>query len=164
MKRRNAAIAALVVCGSAWAWFAFRPGPEARIERRLQALAAEFNESATDGLGTAARAARIGSYFTDDVVVDLGRGTPPIHGRETLIGMTARLQPRTAVLRLELLDITVVLRSHDTADVSLTATFGRRAIGAESAESVDARELAITMIETGGEWRLSRVGVVDPFR
>ena len=165
MIRRSAAIAAVViVCAGAWAWFAFRPGPEARIERRLQALAAEFNESTTDGLGTVARAARIGSYFTDDVVIDLGRGTPPIQGRETLIGMTARLQPRTASLRLELLDITVVLRSPDTADVSLTAAFGRRAIGVESAESVDARELAITMNETVGEWRLSRVRVVEAFR
>lgn len=164
MNGRSAAIAAVVVCAGAWAWIEFRPGPEARIERRLQALAAEFNESTTDGLGTVARAARIGSYFTDDVVVDLGRGSPPIHGRETLIGMTARLQPRTAALRLDLLDITVVLRSDDRADVSLTATFGRSAIGVESAESVDARELAITMIETGGEWRVSHVRVVDAFR
>lgn len=164
MNRRSAAIAAVAVCAGAWAWFAFRPGPEARIERRLQALAAEFNESTTDGLGTVARAARIGSYFTDDVVVDLGQGTPPIQGRETVIGMTARLQPRTAALRLELVDITVALRSHDRADVSLTATFGRRAIGVESAESVDARELAITMMETGGEWRVSHVRVVDAFR
>ena len=161
MNRRSAAIAAVAVCGGTWAWFAFWPGPEAQIQRRLQTFAAEFNESTADGLGTVARAARLGSYFTDDVVVDLGPGAPPIQGRETLIGMAARLQPRTAAFRLELLDVTVVLRTADSADVSLTAAFRRDAGGGES---IDARELAITMIETGGEWRMSGVRIVEAFR
>ena len=75
---------------------------------------------------TIAHAARIGTYFTEDIVVDLGKGTPPIQGRETLIGMAARLQPRTAAFTLELLDITVEMRSPSTAEVSLTAAFRRR--------------------------------------
>ena len=161
MNRRNAGIAAVVVAAGVWAWFVFWPSREARIERRLQAFAEEFNESTTDGLGTVARAARLGSYFTEDAIVDLGRGSPPLHGRETLIGMAARLQPRTSAFRLELLDMTVAIRSDDVANVSLTAAFGR---GPGGTESMDARELAITMVETGGEWRMSQVRVVETFR
>ena len=161
MNRRNAVIAAVAVAAGVWAWFVFWPSREARIQRRLQAFAEEFNESTTDGLGTVARAARLGSYFTEDVIVDLGRGSPPLQGRETLIGMAARLQPRTSAFRLELVDMTVVVRPDGGADVSLTAAFGR---GPGGTESMDARELAITMVETGGEWRMSRVRVVETFR
>ena len=59
-----------------------------------------MNASTKDGLGTAARAAQIGSYFTEDAVVDFGGGSRPIQGRETLMGMAARLQPRTAAFRM----------------------------------------------------------------
>ena len=53
-----------------------------------------MNASTKDGLGTALRAAQIGSYFTEDAVVELGEGAAPIKGRDTLMGMVARLQPR----------------------------------------------------------------------
>lgn len=164
MGRRTIALGAVALCGLVvLAWFGWWPTAERRIERRLHQFAADFNASTADGLGTVARAARIGSYFTHDVVVDLGPNTPPIHGRETLIGMASRLQPRTAAFRLELLDVTVTPRSDALADVSLTAAFGR-SVAARDGESVDARELAITMVETGGEWRMSRVRIVEPFR
>ena len=164
MNRRSIAITAGAACAlGIWAWFAWWPGAEAQIERRLHEFASDFNESTSDGLGTVARAARLGSYFTEDVVIDLGRGAPPIHGRETLIGMAARLQPRTAAFRLELLDVTVALRTAALADVSLTATFGRSS-AASAVEAIDARELAITMVDAGGEWRMSRVQVVEAFR
>ena len=162
MNRRTLTLGAGAICAlGAWGWFAWPPSTEARIERRLRQFASEFNESTADGLGTVARAARIGSYFTEDVVVDVGRGTPPIQGRETLIGMAARLQPRTAAFRLELLDITVTPRNDSLAEVSLTAAFGRSAPGTDE---TDARELAITMVEPGGEWRMSHVRLVEAFR
>ena len=69
-------------------------------------------------------AAEIGGYFTDDVTVELGEGSPPIKGRDTLIGMITRLQPRTAEFRLELDDVTIeVVPGSNAADVLLTATF-----------------------------------------
>ena len=51
-----------------------RDAGRTRHSRRLDALRDEVNASTKDGLGTALRAAQIGSYFTDDVVVDLGEG------------------------------------------------------------------------------------------
>ena len=74
-----------------WGWRSWWPDDRRDIRRRLNAFESEFNDSTTEGLGTVARAARIGSYFTDDVVIELGQGSPPIRGRETLIGMASRL-------------------------------------------------------------------------
>jgi hypothetical protein len=102
------AVISVILC-SIWTWRTWWPTDEQRIARRLNALATDFNESTTEGFGAAARAARIGSYFTHDVVVEFGQGTPPIRGRDTLMGMVARLQPRTAAFTLERVDLNGVL-------------------------------------------------------
>ena len=164
MPRRTlvlAAIAAAIL--AAWFWRAWWPSDEQRIYRRLQAFAADFNAGTTDGFGTVARAAKLGGYFAEDVVVDLGSGTPPIQGRDTLTGMAARLQPRTAAFTLELVDVNPTVHKDGTADVSLTAAFKRRSL-ATGEESIDARELAVKLRKTGGDWRIARVTAVSAFR
>ena len=166
MSRR--AIAALtglaVVLLVVFAWRYWWPDDARDIRNRLNALADDFNESTTDGLGTVARAARLSTYFTDDVVIELGQGSPPIHGRETLIGMASRLQPRTSAFRLELLDINVDVKGGSEADVTLTAAF-RRLSGAAAGEgSIDAQEMALRMNKGNGDWRISHVAIVEPFR
>ena len=164
MRRPTVILVALAAAAAAYyAWRTWGPGDEQQIRRRLNAFAAEFNEGTTDGLGNVARAARLGSYFTDDIVVDLGHGSPPIQGRETLIGMAARLQPRTSAFRLELVDINVTPGQDSTAHVGLTAAFRRRSFGTGD-ESVDAREFALKMVKSGGEWRVDKVTAVDTFR
>jgi hypothetical protein len=157
-----AALAGVVFLG-VWAWRTWWPSDEREIRRRLQALATDFNESTTDGLGTVARAAKIGSYFTNDIVVDLGEGTPPIQGRETIIGMVGRLQPRTSAFKLELLDLNVHVSTPTTAEVNLTAAFRQRSLTTRE-ESLEARELAIAMVKGDNEWRVSRITTVEPFR
>ena len=97
-----------------------------------------------DGLGTVARAADIGSYFTDNVVVDFGEGAAPIVGRTTLVGMASRLERRTAAFRLRFDDVGVrVGPNGTTAAVTLTASFVQRA--GDAGESMDAREFQIGM-------------------
>lgn len=163
MQRRTAVIAAIAVALLAmWAWRVWWPSDEQRIRSRLRAFAADFNESTTDGLGTVARAARLGSYLTDDVVIELGSGSPPIQGRDTLMAMATRLQTRTAAFTLELVDINVTMAG-DEADVNLTMAFRRRSIGTGE-ESVDAREMALRMVKWDGEWRIRRASTVDTFR
>jgi hypothetical protein len=145
------------------AWRSWWPDDKRQIQNRLYAFADDFNESTTDGLGTVARAARLATYFTEDVVVELGQGSPPIHGRETLIGMTSRLQLRTSAFSLELLDVNVDLRPPAEAEVRLTAAF-RRLGGAGSEGSIEAQEMSLRMIKGNGEWRISHVATVEPFR
>lgn len=143
------------------AWRSRATPDERAIAARLEALRIEVNTSTTDGLGTAARATQIGSYFTDDAVVELGRGSPPITGRDTLMGMVARLQPRTAAFRMDLDDVSVeVVPGGGAADVLLTASFVRRSISTGE-ESLDAHEYALVMTKAGGVWRIARITAID---
>jgi hypothetical protein len=155
-----AALALVVLLG----WYAWPPGEEAAIRQRLKNLAADFNSDAVGGFAAAGRAASLGSYFTSDVVIEFGSGSEPIHGRETVLAMAARLRPRTSEFTVSFPDIEVVPGTDGaTAEVSLTAEIVRRSAGA-SEQVRDAREFAVTMQKHGGEWRIARVVAVDTLK
>lgn len=160
--RRTLAIVAIAVLGLL-AWRYLLPNDERDVRRRLNAFADAFNETAAAGVAAVAHAARIGSYFTEDVVVELGEGAPPIRGRQTLIAMATRLQPRTEAFTLELLDQNVTISSPSTAEINLTAAFRRRSRGSGE-DAVEAREFALRMVKTGGNWLVSEVRSVDAFK
>jgi hypothetical protein len=156
-------VVAVLIAAGAWVWLRWAPTPERAIQQRLRAFATELNSSTTDGLGSVARAARVGQYFTREVVIEFGGGSPPIHGRETLIGMAARLQPRTAAFVVELNDITVQMVDDTRADVALTAVIRRRDISSGE-ESLDAREFSADVRQVEGEWRMNRVTAVETLK
>jgi hypothetical protein len=157
-----AAAAVVVLAGLGW-WFLYAP-EERAIRARLAALRDDVNAGVVSGLDNVIRAGAIGSFFTEDVVVDLGAGTAAIDGRATVMGMAARLQPRTASFRVQLDDIGIDLRGDRTsADVRLTATFIRRSTTTDE-ESIDAREFALVMTKADGEWRISRMTAVDTLK
>ena len=162
---RRALIATLLLlaAGGAAVWYYGLSPDERQIQRRLRSFAGEFNEGTTDGLGTIARAARLGSYFTPDIVLELGGGSPPIQGRETLIGMATRLQPRTAAFVVEIDDVNVETIEGSHAEVVLTVLIRRRSF-ASGEESIDAREFAVRMRKEDGEWRMNHVVAVDTLR
>jgi len=156
------AIAAIAV--AVWAWNAWWPSDERAIRQRLGALAETVNEHAPEGLGTVTRATQIGGYFTDDVAIDLGSGTPPIRSRETLIGIAARMSPRLAGHTLEFDDVTVAIDSNQgTATVNLVAIW-TRSQGSSSGSGTDARELQLGMTKADGAWRIERVTALDTLR
>ena len=160
----RAAVLLVLLTAGVLAWRSRATPDERAIRGRLDALRAEVNASTKDGLGTAIRAAQIGSYFTEDAVVELGEGSVPIKGRETLMGMVARLQPRTAAFRMDLDDVTIeMVPGGDTADVLLTASFVRRSISTGE-ESLDAREYALVMTKAAGTWQIARITAIDAFR
>ena len=143
-------------------WSRWGSDDERVIRERIEALRSEVNRPA-DGLAAISRAANIGSYFTEDVVVDLGKGAAPIRGRMTIMGMAERLQPRTAAFRLEFDDVGVEMtRGAATADVTLTASFIRGSQTGE--ESRDAREFALGLTKAGGTWRIAQVTAIDVLR
>jgi SnoaL-like domain len=160
--RRIAAIVLAVVGVAVGAWFLLSPAdPGAAVRARLQALAEMVNRSTVDGLGPEARSAQLGAFFAEDVDIDLGRGAAPIHGRDTVIGMAERLQPRTAAFQLKFADVGVAMAASGvTADVHLTAEFIRRNI-TTGEETLDAREFTVGMRRVGGEWQIARVTAVD---
>jgi hypothetical protein len=160
----SAVILLVLLAAGIFAWRSRATPDEREIQARLDALRNEVNASTKDGLGTALRAAQIGSYFTDDAVVELGEGAAPIKGRDTVMGMVARLQPRTAAFRMDLDDITIdIVPGSTAADVLLTASFVRRNISTGE-ESLDAREYALVMTKADGTWRISRITAIDTLR
>ena len=160
--QRIAAIVLTVVGVAAGAWFLLSPADSgAAVRARLRALADLVNRSTVDGMGPEARGVQLGAFFAEDVDVDLGRGAAPIHGRDTVIGMAERLQPRTAAFQVKFADVGVAMApSGETADVHLTAEFLRRNI-TTGEETLDAREFTIGMRRVGGEWQIARVTAVD---
>lgn len=158
-KTAIAGVAAVVTVALAWVlWQRVSSADERAIRARLEALCAEINASAV------ARPEQIGSYFTEDAVVDLGKGTAAINGRQTLIGMAARLQPRTAAFRLAFDDIGVTLSPDRTAaDVALTASFVLRRLPTGD-ESRDAREFSVALTRADGAWRIARATAVEVLR
>jgi hypothetical protein len=146
------------------AWRSRESDDERAIRSRIEALRREMNSSTSGGLGAMARAAQIGSYFTDDATIELGEGASAIHGRDTVIGMAARLQPRTAEFRLDLDDISIeMVPGAQAADVLLTASFVRRSVSTGE-ESRDAREFALVCQKDAGTWRIERITAIDTLR
>jgi hypothetical protein len=163
MTRRVQLVAiAIALTGAAFWWWRGGSPAERDIRAMFTAFATEFNAGTTDGIGLLARAAHIGEHFTPDVVIELGQGSPPIHGRETLMGMASRLQPRTSAFVLELDDVNAEFADADHGEVTFTALIRRRDQSGE--ESIDAREFAADVVRTGGRWRVSRVVAVDTLR
>ena len=145
------------------AWVFWPEGDERAIKRRLNELVEEANESSGEGLALVARAAQLGSYFTSDVVVDLGSGTP-IGGRETLVGLASRFQPAAQGAVVGLADVVVAKRQGtDVADVALTVTV--TGVDARTGDrTMDAREFAVEMRKESGEWLIARASAVHTLK
>ena len=160
--QRTLAIALIAVAIAAGAWFLFAPADSgAPVRARLDALADMVNKSTVDGLGPEARSAQLGTFFTEDVDVELGSGAVPIHGRATVIGMASRLQPRTAAFQIKFQDVSVTMGDDgQTASVHLTAEFIRRAISTAE-ESLDAREFMLGMRRVGSDWQIAKVTAIS---
>jgi hypothetical protein len=116
----------LCLLAASLAVFACSGGEERAIRARLEALVAEANRPPAEGLGLVAHAATTGEYFTEDATVDLGPGTARIEGRDMLIGMVARLQPRMAAYRARLDDMDIRLAEGGRASVAVTVSITPR--------------------------------------
>jgi SnoaL-like domain len=163
MSRRLRLTVAVIAAVAALWWWKSSPSQDREVRALFDSFAREFNSGTSDGLGLLARAAQIGEYFTPDVVIELGQGSAPIQGRETLIGMASRLQPRTSAFVLEFDDVNVEFTAADQGEVTFTALVRRRSQGSGE-ESIDAREFAGAVVRAGGRWRVSRVVAIDTLR
>jgi hypothetical protein len=149
---RIVAIAVVVAAAVMFAWRSVFPSDERQIRRQLAHVAEEVNEQ-RQGLSAIAQAADVASAFADDVVIDLGPGTP-IRGRETLMGIVARLQPRTSRYEVRIRDMDVRVNDHTSAAVDLSAT-------TSGENGLDAREFKLQMVKRDGKWLIARVTPVQ---
>jgi uncharacterized protein (TIGR02246 family) len=149
---RVVGIAAVVVAAVAFAWRAVFPSDERQIRRQLTRVAEQVNEQ-RQGLSAVAQAADVASAFADDVVIDLGQGTP-IRGRQTVLGIVARLQPRTSRYEVRIRDMDVRVADPASAAVDLSAT-------TSGENGMDAREFQLQMVKRDGKWLIARVTPVQ---
>ena len=139
-----------------WYW----PSDEGRIRDALDDLAATVSEPGGDGLGQMARAARLGGFFAQDVVVDLGRPYTRIEGRDTIMALAAKVQVPGEGMDVRFVDVTVeVAPGGADAVVHLTATVASR--GRPLENSLDAKELEMTWRKVDDTWLIARVTGVD---
>jgi hypothetical protein len=163
--RRVAAIVLTVAALALAAGYLLWPADaSADVRARLEAFADVVNTSTIDGLGPEAHASQFGPFFAENVEVDFGQGSAAIRGRDTVLGMAERLQPRTAAFRLVFEDVSVAMApTGETADVRLTAQFIRRSISTGE-QTLDAREFSIAMRRVGAEWQIARILAVDTLK
>jgi hypothetical protein len=149
---RTIGVGAVVLAAAIVAWRTLFPSNDRQIRRQLTHVADEVNEQ-PQGLGAIAQAAGMASAFTDDVVIDLGQGTP-IRGRDTLMAIVARLQPRTSRYEVRIRDMVVHVNAPDSASVDLSAT-------TSGENGMDAREFELQMVKRNGTWLIARVKPVQ---
>jgi hypothetical protein len=145
---RIVGIGAVVIAAAIFAWRTVFPSDERQIRRQLTRVVEEVNEQ-PQGLSAIAQAADVASAFADDVVIDLGEGAP-IRGRDTLMGIVARLHPRTSRYEVRIRDMNVHVDDPDSASVDLSATTSGDA-------GMDAREFQLRMVKREGKWLIARV-------
>ena len=147
--------AAALYFGWRW-WF---PSDEAQIHAVLDRIAEGIGSGASDGeVGRLARAAGLRNDLDPNVVIEAGEPFARLTGRDTAIGMAARLNSTARNLEVDFEDVEITV--HDgrtTADVSLSA-IARFDEG--GGRGLDARELNVIFKRLDGRWVVAEVTLV----
>lgn len=141
-------------------WRVLFPSDEQRIRARIAELETAVNTRSGDGVGRLADAARLLSFFTDDVVIEPGGPYPPIRGRQALVAVLGRAsEPGGFELAFEDVSVNVASSGSDAA-ARLTATLTWT--NARTGErSLDAREIEADLRKIEGEWKIAGARAVE---
>lgn len=161
MSRGIRIVALLIVVGlvaGVWRWW---NSPERQIQRALDGIAAALShdEPAT-GLAAVSSAANLQEYLSEDAVIDGGSRTGAVSGRTAVVSAAARAIAAAPALRVEFVDVRIALDpggQSATVDCTVSAAVQDRA----GQETVDAREVMLTMNRVEGRWVVSRATVVQ---
>ena len=150
---------ALIAAYYAYRWYF--PDDEAVIRARLDDLAATVSHTGGgEGFSMIARAAKFGTFFTQDVLIEIGGGFAPIRGRDTVLAIAAKAQVPGEGFIISFVDVTVTVEpSGSSALATLTATAQGRSLG--DLQAIDARELEMAFLKVDGEWQIDRVTGVE---
>jgi hypothetical protein len=147
---------AAAVAGYLW-WYS----PERQIRRVLDAVAQGFShEAPVTGLAAVASASAIQPYFSPGVTVEPGRPFGAITGRDAVIAAAARVHSSTPAVQVQFEDVSITIAPDErsaTVDCTAMAAVQDRA----GQETVDAREVIITMHLQDGRWVITRARAVD---
>jgi len=162
MLKRLRIVTALTLTASACgAWLVVLRHDQNEIRGQLSALITEFNGSSAEFSDSTARAARIGQYFTPNVIIEFGKGRSTIQDRETLVGMASRLLPRLSAFAAALADTDIRVLDNSRADVTVTLLTHDRI---SDSHDFGPCELSLRLLKVEGAWRIRHVELVDVFR
>jgi ketosteroid isomerase-like protein len=108
-------VALLAVIGGWLAWKTLFPSEEQRIRARLDQIVDTVNAPSSDDLGKLADAARLASFFTDDVTIDPGPPYPTMRGRDAVVAAAAAAGRAAGGFELSFADVQVAVGDGDTA-------------------------------------------------
>jgi ketosteroid isomerase-like protein len=150
-----------LAAGAFFAWRALFPTEERRIRARIGELEETVNASpSADGVGRLADAARLLSYFTDDVVIEPGAPYTPIRGRHALVAVLHRAaEPGGFSLAFEDLSVTLAPSGSEAA-VTMTATL-TWTNSRTGERTVDAREIEVDLRKVNDEWQIAAARAVQ---
>jgi hypothetical protein len=151
-------IVGIATAAGAYVWW---NSPERQIRRVLANVADVMSHDApVRGLAAAAAAAGLQDSLAADVVIEAGRPFGALRGRDAVVSAAARIFIVTPSMRLEFVDTKVAVAADGrsaTIDCSAVATITDRA----GQESVDAREVMMTMNRVNGTWVISSAKALD---
>lgn len=148
----------VVASAGAYLWW---NSPERQIQRTLNGLAdALSHDPPATSLSAISAASAIREYFAADVVIEAGAPFSALRGRDAVLGAAARLHAAVPALLVEFVDVRIALgpdRTDATVDCTATATISNRG----GQQTVDARELILTMTRVDGRWVIESAKLVE---
>ena len=158
---RSAVVGAVVLVAGLAVWV-LAPSEEGRVRRQLDALAESASvEPGESALIRAARAARVGSYFTDQVRLDLGEPYRPVAGRDALTGLAAAIRLPTGGIRVEIARADVTLdETGSRATVEMTAEVESSSSGGGE-RMLDGRDFLVRFVKVDGEWLIEELRAIQ---
>jgi hypothetical protein len=145
--------------------FLSRQRDELQIRRSL-VLLQELLEKSSDeppiaGLG---KAKKVGKLFIDDCRIKLGHPVPDINGRSELEVVVQQARKSVYEVSVRFADISVSVSNDRTgASVSMTATATVRGAG-EFGSEIEACEVEMAWVKTGGSWKIEEVHRIKAIR
>lgn len=155
---------ALLAVFAAWlVWKTMFPSEEERVRARLDQIVDTVNAQSTDGLGKLADAARLASFFTEDVTIDPGQPYPPMRGRDAVVAAAATAGRSAGGFELSFVDVQVSVGADATATAHLTVTL-TWTNAQTGAPTMDAREVEVALRKEEGEWRVAGATPIETLR
>ena len=130
-----------------------------QVRRQLDGLA----ESASMGAGASdierlARVARLAEFFTEDVIIRTSADNSVfVGGRRAVAAMATQASAERRMLKVSLDDVEIEVTDATTATAAMTVVISSNG---PDVESVDLREVSVTLRKENGVWLIAQAQVL----
>ena len=149
---------AIIVIVAAVAAVLYLRGDRRQIRRQLDSLATTASVRGTESdIDRLARAARLGGFFTEDVVIRRSEDNSAfVGGRPAVAGMAAQVASQNRTMKVSIKNVDIAIADGSTATADMTVVV---AMSNPETESVDLREVMASLRKVNGTWLISQAAV-----